>query len=104
MDKPMDETDRKHCLLDLHGIRERISPEAASVEFVRRWGSGLETVLKEAPQATLDGMQDNLDEMRRETDDEIKGLESVIDGAKDELRAAIDRLNEIYKDLEGATS
>lgn len=47
MDKPMDETDRKHCLLDLHGIRESLCPEQRSVDFIKKWGDGLQTVLAE---------------------------------------------------------
>lgn len=50
MDKPMDETDRKHCLLDLHGIRESICPEQRSVDFIKKWGDGLESILTEEPE------------------------------------------------------
>lgn len=50
MNREMDETDRKHCLLDLHAIREMGDPVIGSAEFLLKWRDGLETVLNEEPE------------------------------------------------------
>lgn len=98
MDKPMTEQDRQHCLLDLHGIRERISPEAACVEFVRRWGPQLESILAETPESDRDEMVDASDfeaeESRRKT------LESAVEDALDEVKGAIASLEGLQAELE----
>lgn len=99
MDKPMDETDRKHCLLDLHGIRERISPEAGAVEFVRRWGPQLESILAETPEDDRDEEMVDASDFEAEKD-RRKTLESAVEDALDEVKGAIASLEGLQAELE----
>jgi hypothetical protein len=98
MDRSMDETDRKHCLLDLHGIRETTDHVAASVAFVEKWGDGLGWLLGDTAESErAEELERDLTEAEAEakkSDETIIAMTNALEKSRDKLNDAIALIEE----------
>lgn len=98
MDRPMDETDRKHCLLDLHGVSDTADAEM----FISKWRDGLEGILQEPPQ-TGDMPYEDMERDLHISETKSTKLESAIEDAMSQIADAKTSIETAFRDLEKAT-
>lgn len=95
MDKPMDETDRKHCLLDIHAVREASDPEKAVSAFFAKWINHLESVLAETPEDDRDDDSETVKELEAENDQ----LQNEANALREAATSARDRFNVLAEEI-----
>jgi hypothetical protein len=94
MDRPTDETDRKHCLLDLHGVDDGDDAEM----FISKWRDGLEWLLGDnAESERAEELERDLTEAEAEakkSDETIIAMTNALEKSRDKLNDAIALIEE----------